>query len=498
MDHIFGTISSMQLLFLVLALALAFGFEFVNGFHDTANAVATVIYTHSLPPVVAVVWSGIWNLIGVLCSTGLVAFGVVALLPVELVMNVGSGAGFAMVFSLLISAIIWNLGTWYLGLPASSSHTLFGSIMGVGLMNATMNTGSISEGFRTGVNWAKAHDIGMALLLSPVVGFVCTAALFWLLKLLVKRPELYAEPDPKKAPPLWIRGILCLTCTGVSYAHGSNDGQKGMGLIMLILIGILPGVYALNPAGQPADIARIVAFSHTAATIFGKLSAGSHADAAGASRTLAAYLKSGGTFNDGIFPALAEKNTEIDGLLDGHQTTADIPEAQRSALRTALYYTAETIGKLNKGKKLVGPDASRLASYQSAIEAETKYIPPWVKVAVALALGLGTMIGWKRIVVTVGEKIGKSHLTYAQGASAELVAMITILLADNYGLNVSTTHVLSSGVAGSMAANHSGLQMSTLRNLLMAWVLTLPVCIFLGAMFFAGGLLVLARVFGVH
>jgi PiT family inorganic phosphate transporter len=499
MDHVFGSLSSYQLLFLVLALALAFGFEFVNGFHDTANAVATVIYTHSLPPVVAVVWSGIWNLIGVLRSTGLVAFGVVALLPVELVMNVGSGAGFAMVFSLLISAIVWNLGTWYLGLPASSSHTLFGSIMGVGLMNAMMNTGSFVEGVRTGVNWSKAHDIGMALLLSPLVGFVGTALLFLLLKLLVRRPELYREPDPKKAPPLWIRGLLCLTCTGVSYAHGSNDGQKGMGLIMLILIGIIPGMYALNPAGQAADVAKIVTLSHTAAGIIQKhAGAPGTGDSAASSKTLGAYLKSGGVFNAAVLQALAEKNGEVEKLLDGHQTIADIPENQRSALRTALYYTAETISKLNKNAKIGGPDAAMLTNYQVAIEKETKYIPAWVKVAVALCLGLGTMIGWKRIVVTVGEKIGKSHLTYAQGASAELVAMITIQLADNYGLNVSTTHVLSSGVAGAMAANHSGLQMGTLRNLLMAWVLTLPVCIFLGAMFFAGALLILARVFGVH
>jgi len=498
MDHLFGSISSLQLLFLVLALALAFAFEFVNGFHDTANAVATVIYTHSLPPAVAVVWSGMWNLIGVLCSNGLVAFGVVALLPVELVMNVGSGAGFAMVFSLLISAIVWNLGTWYLGLPASSSHTLFGSIMGVGLMNAMLNSGSFAVGVRTGVNWSKAQDIGVALLLSPLVGFVCTALLFLLIKALIKRPELYTEPDPKKAPPLWIRAILCLTCTGVSYAHGSNDGQKGMGLIMLILIGIIPGTYALNLAGQPADVAKIVAFSHTAAAIIQKQSPAAPPDAVTASKTLGAYLKSGGAFNSNIFPALAEKNAEIDSFLKGHATIADIPEKQRGALRTAFYYTAETIGKLNKAKKLTGPDATTLTTYQSTIEKETKYIPLWVQVAVALSLGFGTMIGWKRIVVTVGEKIGKSHLTYAQGASAELVAMITILLATFNGLNVSTTHVLSSGVAGSMAANHSGLQMGTLRNLLMAWVLTLPVCIFLGAMFFAAALLVLARVFGVH
>jgi inorganic phosphate transporter, PiT family len=155
-------------LFLLLALALALSFEFVNGFHDTANAVATVIYTHTLKPVYAVVWSGLWNLIGVLTSTGLVAFSVVSLLPVELVLNVGSGAGFAMVFSLLISAIIWNVGTWYLGLPASSSHTLIGSIMGVGLANSLLS----GKVFGEGVNWAKAQEVFSSLLFSPIMGFV--------------------------------------------------------------------------------------------------------------------------------------------------------------------------------------------------------------------------------------------------------------------------------------------------------------------------------------
>jgi inorganic phosphate transporter, PiT family len=237
MEHLFGSLNTIQLLCLVFALGLALAFEFVNGFHDTANAVATVIYTNSLPPWVAVVWSGIWNLIGVLTSTGAVAFGIISLLPVELVMNVGSAAGFAMVFSLLISAIVWNLGTWYLGLPASSSHTLIGSIMGVGLMNSMMNSG----GILAGINWAKAKDVGMALLVSPIVGFVCTAILFLLIKALIRKPELYAAPVPGKAPPLWIRAILCFTCTGVSFAHGSNDGQKGMGLLMLILVGIVPG-----------------------------------------------------------------------------------------------------------------------------------------------------------------------------------------------------------------------------------------------------------------
>src|ERR1700690_2489501 len=168
--ELFGqTVSVGSGIFLLLALGLALSFEFVNGFHDTANAVATVIYTHSLKPWVAVIWSGCWNLIGVLLSTGGVAFGVLALLPVEMVLNVGSSAGFAMVFALLLSAIIWNLGTWWLGLPASSSHTLIGSIMGVGLANSLMSPDSA---FGEGVNWVKVREVGVSLLVSPVVGFV--------------------------------------------------------------------------------------------------------------------------------------------------------------------------------------------------------------------------------------------------------------------------------------------------------------------------------------
>jgi PiT family inorganic phosphate transporter len=494
MEHIFGSISTIQLLCLFLALGMALGFEFVNGFHDTANAVATVIYTKSLPPWVAVVWSGLWNLIGVLTSTGAVAFGVISLLPVELVMNVGSAAGFAMVFSLLISAIIWNLGTWYLGLPASSSHTLIGSIMGVGMMNSIMN----GHGALGGINWAKAHDVGMALLVSPVVGFGCTAILFLLMKALVRNPELYAAPDPQKSPPLWIRGILCFTCTGVSFAHGSNDGQKGMGLLMLILVGIMPGMYALDLSIAGKALTALGAQSQSAAAIYARHTTAPPPDAAAAAKTLGAYLRPDGSYSDAVVAALAEKNSEISGALAAQQSLANVPEAARGPLRSAIYFTAETTGKLVKAHKFTAEESASLADYTKDLNKTTKFIPAWVKVAVALALGLGTMVGWKRIVVTVGEKIGKSHLTYAQGASAELIAMLTIGLADEYGLPVSTTHVLSSGVAGAMAANKSGLQLNTLRNLLLAWVLTLPVCVFLGAMFFAGALLLVAHVFGAH
>jgi len=484
--HLWGEfISAGSATFLLLALGLALAFEFVNGFHDTANAVATVIYTNTLRPNTAVVWSGCWNLIGVLTSSGAVAYGIVALLPVELVINIGSSAGFAMVFALLVSAIIWNLGTWWLGLPASSSHTLIGSILGVGLANSLMAKG---QSFGEGVNWGQAKNIGLSLILSPVIGFVGAALLLLLLKALVKRPDLYAAPEKDKAPPLWIRGLLVLTCTGVSFFHGSNDGQKGMGLMMLILIGVVPGAFALKMDTDHAVIQQITAEAQqvTAALVNSEAERDAAPDPVA---EVSAYLKVGPKAPTAPYAALVELNQRIVSKLSAVRTFGDLSETDRRGVRTALFLVDEGLGKLLKTKQVTKPaNAQLFAAYKAHLDSLTKYIPVWVKVAVALALGLGTMIGWKRIVVTVGEKIGKTHLTYAQGASAELVAMGTIGLADYFGLPVSTTHVLSSGVAGTMLANHSGLQTSTVRNLALAWVLTLPVCIFLGATFFAGGL----------
>jgi PiT family inorganic phosphate transporter len=484
------TTSAMVLLFLAVGLALAF--EFVNGFHDTANAVATVIYTHSLKPWIAVVWSGCWNLTGVLLSGGGVAFGVLALLPVEMVLHVGSSAGFAMVFALLLSAIVWNLGTWYMGLPASSSHSLFGAILGVGLANAMLSAG---HSFGDGVNWGKLRETLLALLISPLIGFVFSGLLLLLSKLVLRWPMLYQAPDKDKAPPTAIRALLILTCTGVSFGHGSNDGQKGMGLVLLILIGILPGVYALNPKMTQQELTGLQTTAvQVQAALVSHLPAA--APAPGDSVTvLSSYLKSTGVYSDQLMPALAAINQQIADTLKGKGSIKDLSVAERSALRSHIYEVSGVLTKLEAAKKLTDPQLLKLidadkVGYKAQLDKTTKFIPFWVKLATACALGFGTMIGWKRIVVTVGEKIGKSHLTYAQGASAELVAAATILLADRYKLPVSTTHVLSSGVAGTMAANRSGLQMETLRNILLAWVLTLPVCVILGAALFAGALVI--------
>jgi PiT family inorganic phosphate transporter len=461
-------------LLLGVALLIALGFEFVNGFHDTANAVATVIYTNSLPPNFAVVWSGFFNFFGVMVSSGAVAFGIISLLPVELILQVGSSAGFAMVFALLIAAILWNLGTWWLGLPASSSHTLIGSIIGVGIANALMH----GRDGTSGVDWTQVSKVGYSLLLSPLVGFGCAALLLLALRAFVKSRELYEEPKGHEPPPWWIRGLLILTCTGVSFAHGSNDGQKGMGLIMLILVGTVPTAYALNRAMPVDEMTQFVAVAQVTQQSLVKSS--SVAAPADPGKILSEYVRHK-QFSPEVVPALAVMTGRIGEQIREHGSLAKVPASVVANVRNDMYLASEVIRFLDKSDaaKFDRETSANLKAFKAEIDTGTKFIPLWVKVAVAIALGLGTMIGWKRIVVTVGEKIGKTHLTYAQGASAELVAMLTIGAADMYGLPVSTTHVLSSGVAGTMAANKSGLQLSTVRNLLMAWVLTLPAAILL-------------------
>ncbi|RAI61133.1 inorganic phosphate transporter [Roseicella frigidaeris] len=481
-------IATAALVLLGIALLTALGFEFVNGFHDTANAVATVIYTHSLPPLTAVVWSGFWNFLGVLTSSGAVAFTVVTLLPVELILQVGSGAGYAMIFALLIAAVIWNLGTWAMGLPNSSSHALIGSIMGVGIANQLL----APEGQNTsGVDWAQAVGVLESLLISPMIGFVLAALLLLAMKFVVRNPALYRAPEGNKPPPAPIRALLVLTCTGVSFFHGSNDGQKGMGLIMLILIGAVPTAYALNRSMPESATPAFLETTRQAQSVFEAHAGGASppASAAAARGVIGDALKTRQVGSPEVFAALATLTADISRQVQSYGAIRAVPASVTANVRNDMYLTSDAVRVM--GQHPPGFSEAELASLKSlraALDHSTKFIPTWVKVSVALALGLGTMVGWKRIVVTVGEKIGKTHLTYAQGASAEIVAMATIGMADVYGLPVSTTHVLSSGVAGTMTANGSGLQWATVRNLAMAWVLTLPAAIVI-----AGSLYVIFR-----
>src|ERR1700723_3032155 len=473
--------SFLPYILLMVALLIALGFEFVNGFHDTANAVATVIYTNSLPAEFAVMWSGFFNFLGVLVSSGAVAFGIVSLLPVELILQVGSSAGFAMVFALLISAIIWNLGTWYFGLPASSSHTLIGSVIGVGIANALLHGRSGTSG----VDWTQATTIGKALLLSPLFGFGLAAILLLVVKFVIPSKELFAEPKGDQPPPTSIRGLLILTCTGVSFAHGSNDGQKGMGLIMLILIGTVPTTYALNRAMPVSQIEKFEANSKAASAIIGAKAAGYNV--LGDPRPAVTAYVAQRQINEGTFPSLAVLVRDISNQVTQYGSLAKFPADTVGNTRNDMYLVSEAIRFLMKDKEsdLTADEVSTLNAYKGSLDGATKFIPSWVKIAVAIALGLGTMIGWKRIVVTVGEKIGKTHLTYAQGACAEITAAATIAAGAGYGLAVSTTHVLSSGIAGTMAANGSGLQWSTIRNIALAWVLTLPAAMIIsGSLYF--------------
>jgi PiT family inorganic phosphate transporter len=470
-----------------LALLIALGFEFVNGFHDTANAVATVIYTHSMPPLFAVVWSGCWNLLGVLVSTGAVAYSIITLLPVELILQVGSGAGYAMIFSLLIAAIVWNLATWALGIPNSSSHALIGSVMGVGLANQLMAPAGQAT---SGVDWSQATGVFSALFWSPVIGFICSAALLLLMKMLVRTPKLYQAPQSQQPPPWWIRGLLILTCTGVSFGHGGNDGQKGMGLIMLILIGAAPTAYALNRTMPDAATPAFIAAAMDAGKVFA-----AHAGSAAtptvdqARKTVGDALAAKTLNRPEVYAGLSVLSSDIVKNLKNYGAISHVPAAATPNLRNEMYLAYDAIRLLPKSGASFGTtEAAALKSFSGSLEGGTRFIPFWVKVCVAIALGLGTMVGWKRIVVTVGEKIGKTHLTYAQGASAELVAAATIMGAGTLGVPVSTTHILSSGVAGTMAANGSGLQWSTVRNIALAWVTTLP-----AAMLLSGGLYFLLR-----
>jgi len=458
-------------LLLGIALLIALGFEFVNGFHDTANAVATVIYTNSLPPHIAVVWSGLCNLTGVLLSSGTVAFAIIALLPVELILKISSGVGFSMIFALLVAAILWNLGTWWFGLPASSSHTLVGSIIGVGLVYHLLNPGATASG----VDWDQVIKVLKVLLISPLLGFTLAGLLIFAAKRLVKVPSLYQEPKKNQPPPWPIRALLLLTCSGVSFSHGSNDGQKGMGLIMLILIGTVPTAYALNHAVGPAEIQSFLAASAQVEGVLDKYVVPGSKPTADPRSELTASLRTG-QIHPGTLPALRELVAETSQEVTAYKTLKSVPAQDQAKLRNDMYVASETLGLLAKKNypAITPAESAVLKGYRSKLDKTTKYIPGWVMVAVALALGLGTMVGWKRIVVTVGERIGKQHLSYAQGASAELVAMGTIFAANLWGLPVSTTHILSSGVAGTMAANGSGLHLSTVRNIAAGWVFTLP------------------------
>jgi phosphate/sulfate permease len=455
---------------LVIFILAACAFEFVNGFHDTANAVATVIYTNSLKPTFAVVWSGVFNFFGVLWGSYLgisVAMSIVNLLPVEALVDQNIAHGLSMVGALLISAIFWNFLTWYYGIPCSSSHTLVSAILGVGIAYYLLP--NVGDG---GVNWSKAKEVGLSLLLSPAVGFTLAILLMLVLRMSTRKSkdadELFKEPKKNAPPPFWIRSILVLTCTLVSFFHGNNDGQKGVGLIMLILIGIVPAYFALDmtvstdqlkqPLAQIESIIRNVDSS--------KLSANDKAR----------------------YADLLMRYEDLKGHLGQTNTLNDVPKNKRFEVRKDIMLIDRELKGLleNEDVSMSEGDKIALTASLKTLHKATDYAPYWVTLLISLSLGIGTMIGWKRIVRTIGEKIGKEHLTYAQGASAELVASATIGLSSYGGWPVSTTQVLSSAIAGSMVASKGvkNLQPATVRNILLTWALTLPVVVVLSGTLF--------------
>jgi len=376
-----------------------------------------------------------------------------------------------MVFALLIAAILWNLGTWWFGLPASSSHTMVGSIIGVGLASQLLNFHSGASG----LDWGQAVKVLEALLISPLLGFAFAGFLILVSKRLVKSPSLYEAPKNNEPPPFPIRVLMVLTCTGVSFFHGSNDGQKGMGLIMLILIGTVPTAYALNHSISPAQVQSFIAASEQAGHILDRHVNPGVVDDPDAHVVVTNYIRTK-QFQPDTIPALSQLVDELNHELAVYKTFNSVPAQDQTTVRNDMYVTSEALRLMTQAHDSVfsAEESADLKSYRGMLDKNTKFIPDWVKVAVALALGLGTMVGWKRIVVTVGEKIGREHMTYAQGASAGLVTMATIFVADKFGLPVSTTHILSSGVAGTMSANGSGLRLSTVRNIAAGWVFTLP------------------------
>ncbi|MDB5269701.1 MAG: nuclease [Hymenobacter sp.] len=451
------------LLLLGVCLLAACAFEFVNGFHDTANAVATVIYTNALRPWVAVVWSAFWNFIGVFAGGIGVAMGIVYLLPVESLVDSNVYHGIAMVGALILAAIIWNVGTWYYGIPASSSHALIGSILGVGIAYSML-----PESRGTAVNWSKAGETGIALLVGPLLGFALTIGMMFLFKRFAPSKAIFKEPHKRKPPPLWIRLLLITTCTLVSFFHGSNDGQKGVGLVMLILIGIVPFRFALDESKNPLDLRESLG---KVEYVIGRVN---RADLSPNDQKSLADIQ--------------EKTADLDRIFAGKTDVKDLPQQTRFEIRRDVLLLG------NRAKKLLAsPNVSLSTQDRNIYDAAAKemktftdYAPWWVLLMVSMSLAVGTMIGWQRIVKTIGERIGKEHLSYAQGASSELVAAAMIGVSTQFGLPASTTHVLTSSIAGSMVASRGvkNINPGMVRNIALAWVLTLPVTMVLSGLLF--------------
>ncbi|CNI12127.1 inorganic phosphate transporter PitA [Yersinia ruckeri] len=486
MLHLFAGLDFHTGLMLVLALLFVLFYEAINGFHDTANAVATVIYTRAMRSQIAVVMAGVFNFLGVMLGGLSVAYAIVHLLPTDLLLNVSSSHGLAMVFSMLLAAIIWNLGTWYFGIPASSSHTLIGAIIGIGLTNALMTSTSVVDA----LNIPKMIQIFLSLILSPLVGLIIAGLMVFLLRRYwsgtKKRARIHLTPaerekkDGKRKPPFWTRTALILSAIGVSFSHGANDGQKGIGLIMLVLIGVAPAGFIVNMNATGYDIARTRdAVTHLQQYYQQHNEVLPHAIAlkplVPSPETLPETPAQFHCDSSRAMIAIDHAQTLLANLQSYEQLNVD----QRGHMRRLLMCVAETAGTVAKLPETSSADRRFLNDLRKDLLETVEYAPTWIIVAVALALSLGTMVGWKRVAVTIGEKIGKKGMTYAQGVSAQMTAAVSIGIASYTGMPVSTTQVLSSAVAGTMLVDGGGVQGKTIKSIMLAWILTLPVSILL-------------------
>lgn len=487
MLHLFTGLEFHTGLMLVLALIFVLFYEAINGFHDTANAVATVIYTRAMRAQFAVVMAGVFNFLGVLLGGLSVAYAIVHLLPTDLLLNVSSAHGLAMVFSLLLAAIIWNLGTWYFGIPASSSHTLIGAIIGIGLTNAIVTDSSIVDA----LNIPKMISIFLSLILSPIIGLVIAGAMIFLLRRYwsgtKKRRRIHLTPaerekkDGKRKPPFWTRTALILSAVGVSFSHGANDGQKGIGLIMLVLIGVAPAGFVVNMNAGGYDITK----THDAVVHLQQYYE-KHAPALqhaieNTPSSEAEAIDSEFHCNSARTPIVLN---QAEHLLANISSYDELDADQRAHMRRLLMCIADTATEVAKLPETSSQDARFLKTLSRDLLNTVEYAPIWIIVSVALALSIGTMVGWKRVAVTIGEKIGKKGMTYAQGVSAQVTAAVSIGVASYTGMPVSTTQVLSSAVAGTMIVDGGGVQTKTVKNIALAWILTLPVSIALSGVLY--------------
>jgi PiT family inorganic phosphate transporter len=461
--------STTAIIALALCFALVLAFEFANGFHDTANAVATVIYTNALKPPQAVLLSAFMNFLGVLLGGIAVAYALVELLPPDVLSPPNGDPAVPMLVALFATALAWNIFTWLFGIPNSSSHCIIGSLIGVAVGDALLH----HRGIGSSVDWGQIWNVLRALLISPVLGFVGAGLLYLIVRALIRDPHLYEAPKEGKPPAIWVRGLLILTCTGVSFSHGTNDGQKSIGLIMLTIIGLMPASFALNPLDQ-AGINNLPHYAQQALPLVQRYGDAFKKDALDSAQRLQNAAPDTGAKRNATTP----QNTDI------HAGSQPEPVETRSAIRAEVYTLIAELKAIGRDPSASKEDRALAIKVGASMHPAVEYAPWWVRALSAVCLGLGTMIGYKRIVHTLGERLGKAHLTPAQGASAELVGALLIGTAGFTGLPVSTTHIITSGIAGTMVGSGVGINPKMFTRIALAWVFTLPITIGVAAVLF--------------